>query len=164
MAQRTLRPAPLVLLALLAGCTLPPLPDEPREPVVIRPAPPPPAQPAPPAPPAPPLVIEPVPTPAPEPLWPEISATSAQLLSDSRRHQDAGNLAQAATSIERALRIDPRQPLLWLELGEIYLAEADYVQAEAMATRALNLAGPYRGVQQRAEALRFEARRALQGQ
>ena len=163
MAQRTLRPTPLVLLALLAGCTLPPLPEEPRDPVVIRPAPPPPATPQP-APPAPPLVIEPVPIPEPEPQWPAISATSAQLLSESRRHQDAGNQAQAAASIERALRIDPRQPLLWLELGEIYLAEGDYVQAEAMASRALNLAGPYRGVQDRAEQLRFEARRALQGQ
>ena len=148
---------------LLAGCTLPPLPEEPRDPTVIRPAPPPAPQPAPPAPP---LVIEPVPTPEPEPepQWPAVSATSAQLLSESRRHQDAGNLAQAATSIERALRIDPRQPLLWLELGEIHLAEGDYVQAEAMAARALNLAGSWRGVQEQAERLRFEARRALQGQ
>ena len=162
MAQRTLRPASLVLLALLAGCTLPPLPEEPRDPAVIRPEPPAPARP--PAPQAPPLVIEPVPQPEPEPQWPAVSATSAQLLSESRRHQDAGNLAQAATSIERALRIDPRQPLLWLELGEIHLSEGDYVQAEAMASRALNLAGPYRGVQERAEELRFEARRALQGQ
>lgn len=163
MAQTTLRPAPLVLLFLLAGCTLPPLPEDPRDPAVMRPAPPPPATPQP-APPAPPLVIEPLPAPEPEPQWPAISATSTQLLLESRRHQDAGNLAQAATSIERALRIDPRQPLLWLELGEIYLAEGDYVQAEAMAARALNLAGPYRGVQDRAEQLRFEARRALQGQ
>jgi len=164
MAQRNLRPAPLALLALLAGCTLPPLPEEPRDPVVIRPAPPPPPATPQPAPPAPPLVIEPVPQPEPAPLWPEVSATSTQLLSESRRHRDAGNLAQAATSIERALRIDPRQPLLWLELGEIYLVEGDYVQAESMASRALNLAGPYRGVQDRAEGLRFEARRALQGQ
>lgn len=105
------------------------------------------------APPAPPqvAVIRPVPDvdtvlPAPaEPLppprtAPPISSASQSLLTQSRGHQAAGRYEQAAASIERALRIEPRQPALWLELGTIRLKEGDFAQAESMGRKALSLA------------------------
>jgi Flp pilus assembly protein TadD len=68
-----------------------------------------------------------------------VSSASQALLTQSRSHQASGNYDIAAASIERALRIEPRQPVLWLELGNIRLREADYAQAESMGRKALSL-------------------------
>jgi len=159
MDAKHLRLSTALLFALLAGCTLPPLsedeaPATPLPPPVSREVPPPAA-------PLPDTVLPPPPLPEPQPEWPPLSQTSTTLLGESRRHREAGNTPQAASTLERALRIDPRQPILWLELGELHLAEGDFVQAESMASRALDYAGPYWGVEQRARALLFEARRSL---
>jgi len=68
-----------------------------------------------------------------------VSSASQALLTQSRSHQAAGDYDLAAASIERALRIEPRQPRLWLELGKIRLKEADFAQAENMGRKALSL-------------------------
>ncbi|HKU14497.1 MAG TPA: tetratricopeptide repeat protein [Steroidobacteraceae bacterium] len=49
------------------------------------------------------------------------------------------NYPIAASSIERALRIEPDNPLLWIELGKVRLAEGNYVQAENMARKAVSM-------------------------
>lgn len=49
------------------------------------------------------------------------------------------NYAVAASSIERALRIEPDNPLLWIELGRVRQAEGNYVQAENMGRKALSM-------------------------
>ena len=48
-------------------------------------------------------------------------------------------IAVAASSIERALRIEPDNPLLWIELGKVRLAEGNYVQAENMGRKAVSM-------------------------
>jgi tetratricopeptide (TPR) repeat protein len=63
------------------------------------------------------------------------------LLSQSRVSQAAGQYPQAAADIERALRIEPRNAYLWLELGKIRLATGDRQQAIALAQKALSMAG-----------------------
>jgi tetratricopeptide (TPR) repeat protein len=68
------------------------------------------------------------------------AAASRTLLEQSRAEQAAGEYSRAAASLERALRIDPDDPWLWLELGQVRLAEGDRGQAEMMARRALTLA------------------------
>lgn len=45
----------------------------------------------------------------------------------------------AASSVERALRIEPDNPLLWIELGKVRHAEGNYVQAENMGRKAVSL-------------------------
>ena len=80
------------------------------------------------------------------------SATQA-LLNQSRVHQAAGRYEQAAASIERALRIDPRPPVLWLELGNIRLKEGDFTQAEGMGRKALSLSAGDAALTARAEQL-----------
>ena len=46
-------------------------------------------------------------------------------------HQAAsGDFGQAAATLERALRIEPDNPLLWIELGRIRLAESNPAQAD----------------------------------
>jgi cytochrome c-type biogenesis protein CcmH/NrfG len=51
-----------------------------------------------------------------------------------------GDYGQAAATLERALRIEPDNPLVWIELGRIRLAENNGAQADAMGRKALALA------------------------
>jgi Flp pilus assembly protein TadD len=81
------------------------------------------------------------------------NAASAVLLEQSRGERAAGSYAEATASIERALRIDPNNPALWIELAEIKAAEGDSEQAEMMARKALTLAGSDRSIMARADQL-----------
>ena len=85
------------------------------------------------------------PTPAPAPL-PEPAARTenlaiAGLLDGARADAAAGRLANAAASLERALRIEPRNPRLWQELARVRLKQGDYAQAESTAARSNSWAG-----------------------
>jgi cytochrome c-type biogenesis protein CcmH/NrfG len=44
-------------------------------------------------------------------------------------------LGSAAATLERALRIEPRNPRLWHELARVRLRQGDYSQAESTAAR-----------------------------
>ena len=66
-------------------------------------------------------------------------ATSA-LVTQAHQQAAAGDSVQAAATLERALRIEPDNPLVWTELGRVRLAENNPVQADAMARKALTLA------------------------
>jgi len=46
----------------------------------------------------------------------------------------------AAATLERALRIEPNNPLLWIELGRLRLNEKNAVQADSMGRKAVALA------------------------
>ena len=75
----------------------------------------------------------------PRPQSQTAGATQA-LLAQSRAARAAGSYAQASATIERALRIAPSDPRLWVELGEIQLATGDAAQAATLARKALTLA------------------------
>ena len=70
------------------------------------------------------------------------------------------NYAVAASSIERALRIEPDNPLLWIELGKVRQAEGNYVQAENMGRKAASMAVNAPRAQSAAWALIAESLRA----
>lgn len=89
----------------------------------------------------------------------DASAASSALLAQSRTERAAGQYAAASASAERALRIDPNNPSVWLELGEIELAMGDAAQAATMARKALTLAGSDSVVEARAERLLRDAAR-----
>jgi len=65
----------------------------------------------------------------------------ASLMNSARADNAAGRLANAAASLERALRIEPRNPRLWQELSRVRLSQRDYVQAESCAARSNSWAG-----------------------
>jgi tetratricopeptide (TPR) repeat protein len=65
----------------------------------------------------------------------------AGLLIGARTDAAAGRLANAAASLERALRIEPRNPRLWQELARLRLKQGDYAQAESTAARSNSWAG-----------------------
>ena len=70
----------------------------------------------------------------------ETSAATQALIAQSRTARATGSYAQASATIERALRIAPSDPQLWVELGEIQLASGDAAQAATLARKALTLA------------------------
>ena len=79
-------------------------------------------------------------TPATQPSWPGSqpgSNTKAvhSLLEVARSDAAAGRLANAAASMERAIRLDPRNAHLWQELARVRLKQGEYVQAEHVALR-----------------------------
>ncbi len=51
-----------------------------------------------------------------------------------------GDFGLAAATIERAMRIEPGNPLLWIELGRVRYTAGDYSQANGMGHKALALA------------------------
>jgi len=85
-------------------------------------------------------VSAPVPAPAPPAARTE-SAAIAGLLDDARADAEAGRLTNAAASLERALRIEPRNPRLWQELARVRLRQGDYAQVESVAARSNSWAG-----------------------
>jgi Flp pilus assembly protein TadD len=69
------------------------------------------------------------------------SPAVAGLLESARSDAAAGRLGSAAATLERALRIEPRNPRLWHELAKVRLRQADYGQAESLAARSNTYAG-----------------------
>jgi hypothetical protein len=78
---------------------------------------------------------------------------SSALLAQSRRERAAGSYAQATSSIERALRLDPNNAELWVERGELALQTGNTAQAATMARKALTLTGSDRALESRAQQL-----------
>jgi tetratricopeptide repeat protein len=81
--------------------------------------------------------------PGPVAALPAVPANSAvaSLVTSARADAAAGRLTNAAASLERALRIEPRNPRLWQELARVRLKQGDYVQAESTAARSNSWAG-----------------------
>jgi predicted Zn-dependent protease len=104
----------VLLVALLAGCASAPGPSP---------------------------VPAPAPEPAAKPAAPSENVAVAGLMQNARADVAAGRLANAAASIERALRIEPRNPRLWRELALVRLKQGEYVQAESVAARSNSWAG-----------------------
>lgn len=63
------------------------------------------------------------------------------LLDRAQTDNDAGHREAAGASLERALRIEPRNPWLWLELAQVRLAQGQYAQAITLARKSNSFAG-----------------------
>jgi len=125
---------------LLSACTLTrPAPLAPANPPAAPPsgsAQPAPATPAPPGEATPALPERP----APPARQFRLGAASSALVSQAHTQAASGDFGQAAATLERALRIEPENPLLWIELGRVRLAESNPAQADSMGRKALALA------------------------
>ena len=62
------------------------------------------------------------------------------LLEHAEQQANAGELESAVASLERAIRIDPRNPVLWYHLATLRLAQGDPSQAEQLAVKSNSLA------------------------
>lgn len=93
--------------------------------------------------PAAPAEASPVPSPekpyTPAPKQFRLGGASQALVAQAHQQSASGDYAGAAATLERALRIEPDNPLLWTELGRIRMGESNPAQAEAMGRKALAL-------------------------
>jgi tetratricopeptide (TPR) repeat protein len=107
----------------------------------------------------------PIPEPTPPPPQPQpkefrLSAASAALVKQGRAQSLKGEFPAAVATLERALRIEPDNPLVWLELGQVHLSARNPPQAESMGRKAVALATGNPTVQSTAWRLVGDALRA----
>ena len=69
-----------------------------------------------------------------------LSPASSALVNLAQSQRKKGDLPGASTSLDRALRIEPNNPLLWIEMGRLRMDQRNYAQAEAMGRKALAMA------------------------
>ena len=79
--------------------------------------------------------------PPPPPTQPSENTAVIALLNKAGNQSAAGQMDKASENLERALRIEPRNPLLWHELARIRLEQGQYRQAENMAAKSNILTG-----------------------
>ncbi|MEP6547280.1 MAG: tetratricopeptide repeat protein [Gammaproteobacteria bacterium] len=96
----------------------------------------------------------------PPPRENHLSAATSSLVTQARTLISRGDLDGASSTLDRALRIEPNNPLLWIERGRLRLAESDARQAEGCARKALALASGDHGAQAQAGKLLVDALRA----
>jgi tetratricopeptide (TPR) repeat protein len=136
----------VVLGALLTGCALLSAPESenpvstPTPQTQQHPAGPPGASPAQSAP----RAGAPVPTP-PEEQVPQqraftLGAAATSLVGAAHAQEQSRDFGLAAQTLERALSIEPRNPLVWLELGRENIMAGNPTQAYGMGRKALYLA------------------------
>ena len=104
--------------------------------------------------------------PAPRPPQPSrenhLSPATQSLVTQARTLVAHGDLDGASSTLDRALHIEPNNPLLWIELGRLRLAASDAHQAEGCGRKALALASGDRSAQRQAGRLLADALRAQQ--
>ncbi|MGH8276801.1 MAG: tetratricopeptide repeat protein, partial [Steroidobacteraceae bacterium] len=65
-----------------------------------------------------------------------LGTAATALVAQAHAQATSGEYAAAGATLERALRIEPENPLLWVELGRVQLQERNAGQADGMARKA----------------------------
>ena len=89
----------------------------------------------------------------------EVPAVAA-LIETAREAEGARRYGRAAALLERALRVDPRDPRLWARLASVRHGQGRHAEAEALALRSLSLQSRDRGLDSRSWRIVAAARRA----
>jgi len=91
-----------------------------------------------------------------------LSPATRSLVTQAQSLAAHGDLDGASSTLDRALRIEPNNPLLWIELAKLRLLESDAHLAEGCARKALVLASGDRAAQALAGRVLADALRAQQ--
>lgn len=75
------------------------------------------------------------------PATPRPTAATAMLLAAAQTASQASNYADAVSYLERAIRIEPRNAALWIELSDAHLASGNTTAANQHVRKAIALAG-----------------------
>jgi predicted negative regulator of RcsB-dependent stress response len=81
------------------------------------------------------------------PTQPSDNTAVMALLNNAKNQSAVGRMDEASANLERALRIEPRNPVLWHELARVRLEQGLYRQAENMAAKSNVLARANRYLQ-----------------
>ena len=68
-----------------------------------------------------------------------LGPASQSLVNQAQAQRKRGDLPGATVSLERALRIEPNNPLLWIEMGRLRMDQQNFAQAESMGRKALSM-------------------------
>lgn len=81
--------------------------------------------------------------PSSQPALPALQQSSntavVALLGDAQQSAGRGDFASAESQVERALRISPRDPQVYLQLSSVKRQQGEYLQAEQVALRGIAL-------------------------
>jgi tetratricopeptide (TPR) repeat protein len=69
-----------------------------------------------------------------------LGGAASSLVAQAHARAAAGDYPAATATLERALRIEPENPLAWIELGRVQLDAGNAAQADSMGHKALALA------------------------
>ena len=92
----------------------------------------------------------------------ESSSAVSVLLADSREQLSADNYGSASRSVERALRLQPKNPRLWHQLALIRFQEENWQQVITLARKSNSLSGDSDSLQRANRELIQRASRRLQ--
>ena len=111
------------------------------------------------------VIAAPSPTPLPRERHKTPPATlgpaSSALVAQAQAQRKKGDLPGATVTLERALRIEPNNPLLWLEMGQLRMDQRNFAQAEGMGRKALAMSVGDDQTQSQAWRLIADSQRAL---
>ncbi len=72
---------------------------------------------------------------------PQEGKAAGTLLASARQSRQSGQLGQAEMSLERALRMEPRNARLWHEMAQVKFESKEYRQAVQLCIKSNSLAG-----------------------
>jgi hypothetical protein len=104
----------------------------------------------------------PAPRSPPPPRANRLSPATLSLVTQARALLAHGDFNGASSTLDRALRIEPNNPLLWIEQGRERLVESEPRQAEGCGRKALALASGDHAAQKQAGRLLADSLRAQQ--
>ncbi len=76
---------------------------------------------------------------APPPAAPELPAAASSLAAQAEKQRERGDYVAAAATLERAIRIQPREAYLWNRLARVRLDQNNYDQAGSLAQKSNTL-------------------------
>ena len=85
------------------------------------------------------------------------------LLKTAEQQWLASDFVGAGASLERAIRISPRDPALYYRLATVRLAQQNYHQAKQLCRKAMSLSAGNADLQARCRMLMAQAEQASQG-
>jgi tetratricopeptide (TPR) repeat protein len=98
----------------------------------------------------------------PPPEYKPVTGPAAALFSDAETALQAGRLAEAAMLLERALRIEPRNPYYWHTMAQVKYRQGQYRETVQFCLKAASLAGKESPLIARNKELQEQAKKAMQ--
>ena len=72
---------------------------------------------------------------------PQHTSAIDKLMKDAEVWREKGQIVKAVATLERALRIKPRNPLIWSKLAQLRYSQQQFRQAESLALRSNQYVG-----------------------
>ncbi len=103
------------------------------------------------------------PVPATTAVPPAATTITSDFSRQAAAQANQGKLDLAAATLERGLRVAPKDALLWSQLAEIKLQQGQYHQAGSLAAKSNSLAGANTGLKQKNHRISEQARQGAEG-